>query len=629
MSRSLLTLLGVLALFLVVGGLVVGGWLWLNGAPWDVEVVEKTEYHPPPPDPWQELTDDLLDDKKPAFDPQVVDRRPLGEWLVNASAAVVKLDVIAAKPDQDAALLVLYPSYAEAARAAPRGEAQLLPSVNLIDGKAKQFDDGLYAALDQAYYTGLNDMLRSHVQLVKALFDKVGPASPAAPFLAAALDLAGEKVEAADSAARDRLLQEFEANQALSRPISFYTWNETLKRCFRFLRFLQHEFTESELAVPVALARALADDPALLADYRKGVDFYNKLTNPATCLSVADILDMKTPDPALLKQRARERKVADEAVALFPASTSRETVLFEKLFGDGLPPQTDLMRELIRAIRSGKVNLEPGQHSGWYEYQVYALETLLLPEKGEEKDKLLLTKAYKKRMLEAFQVLMTKRRETHARQLKMAAFGAAAPHDMPDAIRPRLRLEPCPSYYIRTARAYDFLANFLDSALGAQTLQTLHGLKQDGPRTPNLHAELLGQRDLFYGLYLVSCEDIGLKPAFLRDETVDQERCYKLAADWLPKALADQDLAADTRVSLPIGVDLERRVTRLWVTLGVRLAKLDASYARPPSLRPVSDKDAEWKQPEEYPLSDPGRGLRRGGAAGFAGRHTRGAAGDL
>jgi hypothetical protein len=72
------------------------------------------------------------------------------------------------------------------------------------------------------------------------------------------------------------------------------------------------------------------------------------------------------------------------------------------LFPLGLPPNADLMRELVRRIRSGDVDLKPGPQSGWYEYQAYALETLLLPEKGSEHDKLLLTKAYKKRMLEAF-----------------------------------------------------------------------------------------------------------------------------------------------------------------------------------------------------------------------------------
>ena len=84
----------------------------------------------------------------------------------------------------------------------------------------------------------------------------------------------------------------------------------------------------------------------------------------------------------------------------------------------GLPAGADLMKEMIQAIRQGKVDLAPKPGSGWYDYQIYALETFLLPEKGEENPKLLLTKAYKKRMLEAFKALMTKRRETHVRDLR-------------------------------------------------------------------------------------------------------------------------------------------------------------------------------------------------------------------
>ena len=132
-----------------------------------------------------------------------------------------------------------------------------------------------------------------------------------------------------------------------------------------------------------------------------------------------------TPDEFV--RLCRQKKVTHQAVALFPPSTSRETVLFERLFPDGLPPNADLMRELVRRIRSGEVDLKPGPDSGWYDCQVYALETLLLPGKGQERDKLLLTKAYKKRMLEAFQALITKRRETHVRQLGPAMAGACRP----------------------------------------------------------------------------------------------------------------------------------------------------------------------------------------------------------
>jgi hypothetical protein len=156
-----------------------------------------------------------------------------------------------------------------------------------------------------------------------------------------------------------------------------------------------------------------------------------------------------------------------------------------------------------------------------------------------------------------------------------------------------LRVEPAPTYYVRTARAYAFLADFLDAAVGKEALQMLHGLTKDGPRKPDLYTELHGMRDLFYGLYLLSAEDIGMKPAVLPDEPVDCEQCYNRATTWLD-GVYDPDLAADTRVIVPIFVDPVRDVTKAWATLGVRLAKLDADYASPPSiLRPDS---AEWER---------------------------------
>jgi hypothetical protein len=267
----------------------------------------------------------------------------------------------------------------------------------------------------------------------------------------------------------------------------------------------------------------------------------------------------------------------------------------------GLPPDADLMRELVKAIRKGDVTLTPGKESGWYDHQVHALETLLLPEKGPEHAKLLLTRSYKARMLEAFKALVTKRRETHSRTAKTAEAPTAMVRPLA-TVAPRLRVEPCPSYFQRTARAYAFLANFLDATVGESALTSLHGLKEGGERPADLYTELAAMRDLFYGLYLLSCEDIGLRPQFLDDEPVDRDRCEKAAADWLARAREDPDLAADTRVSVPVLIDTDRDVTRLWATLGVRLARLDASYARPPSARP-KDGGGDWKPIENHTLA--------------------------
>src|SRR5262249_17722818 len=132
----------------------------------------------------------------------------------------------------------------------------------------------------------------------------------------------------------------------------------------------------------------------------------------------------------------------------------------------------------------------------------------------------------------------------HARQLEVAAKSAAPPRELED-VRPRLRVEPCLSYYVRTARSYAFLANFLTATLGEETLKAIHGLRQAGTQQDDLSTELAAQRDRFYGLYLISCEDIGHKPALADGEVGDREDCYQAARTWLDTIADEADLAED------------------------------------------------------------------------------------
>jgi hypothetical protein len=546
-------------------------------------VVDVTDYAAPKDDDIL-LVDDRLEDKKTTFDPALVDRRPIKSWSLNASEAVIRLDVPIVKPDQNPERLVLHPSYASAVKQA---KGQVLPSVNMIDGKAKQFDDGLYAAIDQAYYLGHGEAMKGHLQTIRRIHDKVGKGAPANDYLAAGLSLGGETVEL--SARAKALANDFLSKEVLSKPIGVYTWNRPLADCFRVLRYFAQPIRGD--AIPAEIARVLREDEGLRRDYTAAYSFYARLSNPLVGLTPVDFID-GPPPPELRSKR----------VSLFPASSSRETDLFNKLFPLGLPPDANLMREVITAIRSGKVDLKPREDGGWYEYQVYALETLLLPERGEESNKLLLTKTYKKRMLEAFKALMTKRRETHVRQLDIPMAPAAMPQiEELASVQPRLRVEPNPTYFLRTARSYAFLANFLESTLGESTLKSLHGLREGGPREPDLHAELRSMRNLFYGLYLLSAEDIGVKPALLDGEKVDREASEKIAADWLAGLGSDPDLAADTRVSVPIFYDARTNTVRLWMTIGVRLAALDSRYARGPKIRPA-DGSADWKPVDSHKL---------------------------
>ncbi len=139
-----------------------------------------------------------------------------------------------------------------------------------------------------------------------------------------------------------------------------------IKECFRFLHFFQQPIRDR--AAAQTIADALSRKQALLTDYRKALAFYSRLTNPLADLSVPDLIDRKEPLPP------------DATIVLFPASRSRETELFLKLFPLGLPADADLMRKPISRIRSGQVDLPPQPDSGSYEYQVHAIETLLLPE---------------------------------------------------------------------------------------------------------------------------------------------------------------------------------------------------------------------------------------------------------
>jgi hypothetical protein len=466
----------------------------------------------------------------------------------------------------------------------------------MIDGKGKQFDDGLVAALKQASLQGKTPKLPNPISVVKRLLAKLDTDSPAAPFLAAGLTLVGENAAIAPALAKEkqRWLTTFAAKEVLSKPIGFYTWNKTLSDGYRFFRFFQQtfEFSSPDVAIARALAAALAQDPALLDDYRRAVAFDSGLTNPPDCLSLADLLN----DPSL--------PATNQRVAVFPPSLSRENELFRRLFPFGLPPSADLMRALIESVRSGAVDLAPRKGSGWYEHQVYALETLLLPEKGEESRKLLLSAPYKLRMLEAFKALMTKRRETQVLGVPAPeeAPRGDTPPEPPRRIAPRLRVEPCVSFYLRSARAYAFLAAFLESALGVDVLMSLHGLREAGERPQDLSSVLAAMRDLFFGLALLSAEDIGMRADLHGDEPVDRDRCERLASDWLAHARDDPDLGVDTRVSVPIFVDRDGGVTRLWATLGVRLTRLTADFARAPRIRPKNAQESDGWQTVERGL---------------------------
>jgi len=559
-----------------------------------VEVEQVTPVEPP-----QLLfTDDTLETKSPAFDPDLVDSRPFdvyGElWEVNASDAVIGLDIMETRDIGEERLQVLYASYAEAARALGRQGMFVLPSINMVDGKAKQFDDGLYAAIDMAVTYGQFTGFAATVDLLQSLLHELDPQGQAYAWIWGGLEIGLENFPDATDfadrrrpAAAARFIEEFEQNESQSKPIGFYTWSHDLERTFRMLRYFQTAWRPSDDVTREVTAVSSAQAGGTAA-YRTLLNLYAGLSNPLSGYSFADLADPGRDVPATA------------AVRLIPSSTSPEVELFNRMFDAGLQPGTDLMAEFVMAIRDGRVDLTPRPDSGWYDYQVYALETFLLPERGPEHDKLLLTAKYKERLLQAFEALVTKRRETHARQLAVGSTMAMEP----PPFTPRLRLEPNPTYYLRVARSYAFLETFLQSILPHELLNTIHGRREGGERDSLLSDELELMRDLFYGLHLVSCEDIGMHPDLLPGELDSvaggESGCYDLAVAWIESVSTDADLAVDPRVAVPVFAD--ENETALWCTLGVRGVKLKAWYAVAPRARPggTGDDGAEFSDETEW-----------------------------
>ena len=233
----------------------------------DIFGEEVTEYKAPQPKAGEDLVDDQLSEKNPTFNPDLIDRRPEGGWRINASAAVLRLDVPMLMPDADAALLELRPSYTEALAKAPSWLS--LPSINLIDGKAKQFDDGLYAAIDLAYYKGLKPRLESHVTLIQRLHDRIAPDSQASAYLTAGLKIAGVEVKNVQPDQVASWLNRFESDARYSKPLSFYTWSEELTQVFRFMRFFQQPLPVDNPGLISELVKAVGSDPKLLEDYKR------------------------------------------------------------------------------------------------------------------------------------------------------------------------------------------------------------------------------------------------------------------------------------------------------------------------------------------------------------------------
>jgi hypothetical protein len=418
--------------------------------------------------------------------------------------------------------------------------------------KAKLFDDGLYATVELAAQRGAGRFAGKAGLLAKLV--------RYAPEIAAAASLGGQDV-ALDDAARE-VREKFLASELKSKPLGFYTWSDELRQIFQQDRLLQDRLEDDRAA---ALAAALRADAAASRTYADYLDLVARLTNPLA----PDKPDLRKTDGAYF----------------FPPSRAHESDLMKKLFGPRpIPEGFELAAEMIRRIRDGSLKLEPTAESGWYDWQTWALEPIVLLEKMPEGKRLKSDVRYREQLDELFKAILALTRETHVKQLEMLEMGAAFPGGKPQPIvwvAPELSLEPVVSYYERRAQAYDFVLRVLESTFG----DALASLSRQGPSGPSkrpLLDELVEIASLFRGAAAVAAEELGLRAASGEDAAAFR--------GWAAKH--DPELHSDVRMIVPVFFDIERGKTKVWMVLGWSTRDLHVDFATPPLAR-VKDGQVE------------------------------------
>ncbi|HSE24912.1 MAG TPA: hypothetical protein VLB68_24845 [Pyrinomonadaceae bacterium] len=439
-------------------------------------------------------------------------------------------------------------------------------SASVLVQKAKLFDDGLYAAVEVVAQEGTGQhagKARLIASLGRAIADADPSFSQSAQKLllgAASLGDVHINVPANVQPIVTRGVEEFLADQLRSKPIGFYTWSAQLRKIFQQDRMLQGELDATGVKV---IANALQADPVARDTYERQLRLISRLTNPFVMPDIRTVLEAMDRGSV---------DVPDSDIRFFPPSIAHETNLAKKLFGNApIPDDFVLVDELIRQIRSGELDLGPTANSGWYDYQTWALEPLVIPERMPEGKRLFLDDEYRKFLLDLFKGALTLTRESHIKQLEVAMCGAAMGAEQEDVfidIDPALSAEPLPTFYLRRALGYRFIRTVLKDTFGAETLLKLHRLTEVGPVRMSLAEELDDIETLFLGAHVSVSRELGLVPEEVPDSKVSAGDAAARFVSWMRDLNSDPDLDQDLRTMIPVFYDVQRRKTKVWTFLG-------------------------------------------------------------
>ena len=488
------------------------------------------------------------------------------------------------------------------------GETRLYPtpdissfvSASILSAKAKQFDDGLCAAVEIAMQEGLPGLMGKKMllsALLGALKDLGDPSIPqqekewSMAFIAAASSLGGQDLsdDAKIIELSQKIKEDFLQDPLSSKPIGFYRWNDELGKIFQQDRLLQAPLENS-----AALVRAIRKKAEETKDfYFKYLGFTEKMTNPFP----SDVMDLRRyiKNPPI----THGAKKSQNPVAFFPPSRSYEVDLVKKLYGQkSIPDNFNLAEKLIKEIKAGNINLTPRKNSGWYDYQTYSLESLILPKKSPEGKKLVFDQSYKKELEELFKSLLALTRETNIKQLQigMSGTGRGFRSDRPELIRidisPDLTLEPLATYYLRRARSYSFVHSVLTDTLGKNNLAKIHRLTASGPVEKDLSMELKEMEALFFGAALIVGNETGCALQITNRDGSGSgaKKDIEFAVRWMNHLSDDPDVSLDNRMMVPVFYDLERAMTKVWVVLGYEEKSLKVGFSSTPQIKVFDSK---------------------------------------
>jgi hypothetical protein len=456
-------------------------------------------------------------------------------------------------------------------------------SGSLLAQKAKQFDDGLYAAVEVASQRGAGRMgSKSRLLDILAVAFEMpvsGASGNIRDVVLGAGQLGGLGIELTPEARSE--VDRFLGDPLRSQPIGFYTWNEDLARIFRQDRMLQTELNGPDGLNE--LARTLHRDQEARSIYEGMVYLAERLTNP-----------LAGPDlrPALAALDKAETPTWPMGLAFLPPSRAQETDLIMQLYGDRpIPEGFNLADAMIDRIRAGTLSLAPRPISGWYDHQTWALEPLVVPERMPEAHRLKLDESYRKQLLALFKAVLALTRESHVKQLISPAVGAAMRgREVVIHVAPELAAEPLPTYYLRRAESYRFVHEVLTEFFGAEALRTIHRLTPGGPMTPSLADELATIERLFLGASATIRRQLGM-PAQAQDQSgTDPVAAEKAFASWARALDRDPDLGRDARMMVPVFYDIKRKQTKVWALVGWVATPVTVGFATPPRMTVLDAK---------------------------------------